>query len=86
MRDGILSHDEIKNRLCVLIKFNALNDVNFTEDKDFFTQLYFDSLTFSALIVDIENEFSISITEQDIATGFCKTPALLAELIKGKVN
>lgn len=73
----------IKDNLTRLIKNNAFDDIEFDFSQDLFVDLDFDSLAFSALIVDVEVFFEISISTQDIENGL-RTPSDILELITVK--
>lgn len=85
MKAGMLEVEYIKENLTRLIKENAFTDCEFNYEQDFYCQLDFDSLAFSALIVDVEAFFEISITTQDIENGLTK-PSDLLELIIAKLS
>lgn len=75
----------IKDNLTRLIKNNAFDDIKFNYSQDLFVDLDFDSLAFSALIVDVEVFFEISITTEDIENGL-RTPSDILKLITVKLS
>lgn len=78
----MLKDEEIKENLTRLILDNAFGKVEFEYSQDLFIDLDFDSLAYSALIVDVETFFGIGITTEDIEIGLRKPSDILKLVIE----
>ena len=78
-----MSDDEIKSKLTKIILDNSFYEGEIKDDYDLFSDLDFESLSFSALIIELEEAFNISISKDDVENGM-NTPNKIYELIQRK--
>ncbi|MGL5337038.1 MAG: acyl carrier protein [Enterovibrio sp.] len=80
-----MNNGNIRERIEHLILENTFYVGTIDGDQDLFLEIGFDSLSFSALIIEIEREFNISITENDIKLG-ANTLNLLNAIVMRKMD
>ena len=78
-----MNNDKIKSKLTDIILANTFYEGNVKENHNLFNDLDYDSISFSALIVEIEDTFGISITKEDVQNGM-DTPKKIFDLILRK--
>lgn len=74
----------IKDNVMRLIKENSFKELAFEGDKNIFIDFDFDSLAYSAFIVDVEDFFGVSITKEEIENGLT-TPNQMVQLLMNKL-
>lgn len=78
-----MTDEEIKLKVKELIKENCFYDKEIKDEHDLFIDLYYDSLALSALITELDETFSITITKEEIEAGI-NTTKKIVDLIKRK--
>lgn len=80
-----MNNGNVRERIEHLILENTFYVGTIDGEQDLFLELGFDSLSFSALIIEIEREFAISINEHDIKSG-ANTLNLLNAIVMRKME